>query len=136
MEFAAKVRFYFLPLPQLTDKIVMPMEKNLTKEKFEIFMMLCAAGIDGNISMNELERILMQFDERSYNEVFESWKSMTSPAWLSFFKEHKDEFLKTEEDRAAFLADISDIIAADGGETNLKEQNFMKVMEMLINDEL
>ena len=114
----------------------MPMEKNLTKEKFEIFMMLCASGIDGNISMNELERILMQFDERSYNEVFESWKSMTSPAWLSFFKEHKDEFLKTEEDRAAFLADISDIIAADGGETNLKEQNFMKVMEMLINDEL
>ena len=101
------------------------MEKNLTKEKFEIFMMLCAAGIDGNISMNELERILMQFDERSYNEVFESWKSMTSPAWLSFFKEHKDEFLKTEEDRAAFLADISDIIAADGGETNLKEQNLM-----------
>ena len=57
-----------------------PMEKNLTKEKFEIFMMLCAAGIDGNISMNELERICLQFDEKSYNEVFESWKSMTSPA--------------------------------------------------------
>ena len=112
------------------------MEKNLTKEKFEIFMMLCASGIDGNISMNELERILMQFDEKTYNEVFESWKSMTSPAWLSFFKEHKDEFLKTEEDRAAFLADINDIISADGGETNLKEQNFMKVIEMLLNDEL
>ena len=67
------------------------MENNLTKEKFEIFMMLCASGIDGNISMNELERICMQFDEKSYNEVFEAWKSMTSPAWLSFFKEHKDE---------------------------------------------
>ena len=67
--------------------------ENLTKEKFEIFMMLCASGIDGNISMNELERICMQFDEKSYNEVFEAWKSMTSPAWLSFFKEHKDEWV-------------------------------------------
>ena len=36
------------------------MEENLTKEKFEIFMMLCASGIDGNISMTELERILTQ----------------------------------------------------------------------------
>ena len=112
------------------------MKKNLTKEKFEVFMMLCAAGIDGNISMNELERILMQFDESVYKEVFESFKTMTSPAWLSFFKEHKDEFLNTEEDRAAFLADINDILAADGDDTTLKEQNFMKVIEMLMNDEL
>ena len=112
------------------------MIKNITKEKFEIFMMLCASGIDGNISMNELERICMQFDEKSYQEVFEAWKGMTSPAWLSFFKEHKDEFLKTEEDKAAFMADINDIVSADDGEENLKERNFMKVLEMLINDEL
>ena len=112
------------------------MLQNLTKEKFEIFMMLCASGIDGNISMKELERICMQFDEKTYKEVFESWKSMTSPAWLSFFKEHKDEFLKTEEDKAAFLADLNDIVAAEEGEVNLKERNFMKVLEMLINDEL
>ena len=110
--------------------------ENLTKEKFEIFMMLCASGIDGNISMNELERICMQFDEKSYTEVFEAWKSMTSPAWLSFFKEHKDEFLKTEEDKVAFMADLNDIVSADEGDTNLKEKNFMKVVEMLINDEL
>lgn len=110
------------------------MEENLTKEKFEVFMMLCAAGIDGNISMAELQRILMQFDEKTYVEVFEKFKTMTSPAWLSFFKEHKDEFLKSEEDKAAFLANINDIIAADG--VNLKEQNFIKVLEMLINDEL
>lgn len=111
------------------------MEENLTKEKFEIFMVLCASGIDGNISMTELERILSQFDSKVYNEVFESWKSMTSPAWLSFFKEHKDEFLKTEDDKAAFMADIHDIVGADGVNT-LKEQNFVKVLEMLINDEL
>lgn len=110
--------------------------ENLTKEKFEIFMMLCAAGIDGTISMSELERICMQFEEKTYNEVFESWKSMTSPAWLSFFKEHKDEFLKTEEDKAAFMADINDIVSAESGEVKLKEKNFMKVLEMLINDEL
>ena len=135
MKFAAKVMFYFLLLSPNT-KILLPMEKNLTKEKFEIFMMLCASGIDGNISMNELERICMQFDEKSYNEVFESWKSMTSPAWLSFFKEHKDEFLKTEEEKAAFMADLNDIVSADEGDTNLKEKNFMKVLEMLMNDEL
>ena len=110
--------------------------ENLTKEKFEIFMMLCASGIDGNISMKELERICMQFDEKTYKEVFESWKSMTSPAWLSFFKEHKDEFLKTQEDKVAFMADINDIVAAEEGDVNLTEQNFMKVLEMLINDEL
>ena len=110
--------------------------ENLTKEKFEIFMMLCASGIDGNISMKELERICMQFDEKTYKEVFESWKTMTSPAWLSFFKEHKDEFLKTEEEKVAFMADLNDIVAAEEGEVNLKEQNFMKVLEMLINDEL
>ena len=112
------------------------MENNLTKEKFEVFMMLCAAGIDGNISMTELERILMQFDENIYKEVFEKFKTMTSPAWLSFFKEHKDEFLKTQEDKVGFMADINDIVSAEGGELNLKEQNFMKVLEMLINDEL
>ena len=99
-------------------------------------MMLCAAGIDGNISMNELERICMQFDEKVYKEVFESWKTMTSPAWLSFFKEHKDEFLKTQEDKVGFIADINDILSADEGEANVKEKNFMKVIEMLIYDEL
>ena len=124
--------FYFCAINLLNYTTM----ENLTKEKFEIFMMLCASGIDGNISMNELERICMQFDEKSYNEVFESWKSMTSPAWLSFFKEHKDEFLKTEEDKVAFMADINDIVAAEEGEVNLKEKNFMKVLEMLMNDEL
>ena len=39
--------------------------ENLTKEKFQIFMMLCASGIDGNISYTELERILNQFDEKT-----------------------------------------------------------------------
>ncbi|MCQ2303084.1 MAG: hypothetical protein MJZ94_10730 [Bacteroidales bacterium] len=112
------------------------MEENLTKEKFEVFMMLCASGIDGNISMNELERILMQFDENIYCEVFEKFKTMTSPAWLSFFKEHKDEFLKTDEDKAAFLADISDIMVADGDDQEIRKQNFLKVLEMLMNNEL
>ena len=110
--------------------------ENLTKEKFEIFMMLCAAGIDGTISYTELERICLQFDEKTYREVFEEFKKMTNPAWLSFFKEHKDEFLKTEEDKAAFMADINDIVAAEEGDVNLKEKNFMKVLEMLMNDEL
>lgn len=110
--------------------------ENLTKEKFEIFMMLCASSIDGIISKSELERILMEFDAESYKEVFESFKTMTSPAWLSFFKEHKDDFLKTEEDKAGFLADISDIILADAEEPTLKEKNFLRVLEMLMNDEL
>ena len=109
--------------------------ENLTKEKFQIFMMLCASGIDGNISYSELERIIMQFDEKTYHEVFDEFKKMASPAWLSFFKEHKDEFLKTEEDKAAFMADLNDLVMADG-ENSPKEQNFMKVLEMLINDEL
>ncbi|MCF0201148.1 MAG: hypothetical protein HUK16_07280 [Bacteroidales bacterium] len=112
------------------------MENGLTKEKFEIFMMLCASSIDGVINKSELERILMEFDAETYKEVFASFKTMTSPAWLSFFKEHKDEFLKTEEDRAGFLADISDILHADAEEPTLKEKNFMKVIEMLLNDEL
>lgn len=112
------------------------MEENLTKEKFEVFMMLCASGIDGNISMSELERILMQFDESIYCEVFEKFKTMTSPAWLSFFKEHKDEFLKTDEDKAGFLADISDIMIADGDDQEIRKKNFLKVLEMLMNNEL
>ena len=39
--------------------------ENLTKEKFQIFMMLCASGIDGTISYTELERICMQFIVKS-----------------------------------------------------------------------
>ena len=98
--------------------------------------MLCASAIDGQITMNELERILMQFDEKTYCEVFEKFKTMTSPAWLSFFKEHKDEFLKTEEDKAAFLADISDILVADGDDQEIRKRNFLRVLEMLMNNEL
>ena len=109
--------------------------ENLTKEKFEIFMMLCASGVDGTISFSELERILMQFDEKAYYEVFNAWKQMTNPAWMSFFKDHKDEFLKTDEDKAAFMADLNDLVMADGVNSP-KEQNFMKVLEMLINEEL
>lgn len=109
--------------------------ENLTKEKFQIFMMLCASGIDGTISYTELERICMQFDEKAYREVFEEYKKMTNPAWMSFFKDHKDEYLKTEEDKAAFMADLNDLVMADGVNSP-KEQNFMKVLEMLINDEL
>ena len=50
--------------------------ENLTKEKFQIFMMLCASGIDGTISFTELERICLQFDEKSYREVFEEYKKI------------------------------------------------------------
>ena len=50
--------------------------ENLTKEKFQIFMMLCASGIDGNISYSELERIIMQFDERPIVKC-----SMSSRSW-------------------------------------------------------
>ena len=110
--------------------------ENLTKEKFQIFMMLCASGIDGTISYTELERICVQFDEKAYHEVFNEFKKMANPAWMSFFKDHKDEFLKTEEDKAAFMADLNDLVSADEGDTNLKEKNFMKVLEMLMNDEL
>jgi hypothetical protein len=112
------------------------MEDNLTKQKFEIFMMLCAAGIDGNIKMSELKRILAEFDYATYNEVFQYFRKLDSPAWLSFFKKHKDEFLATEEDKAAFLADILDILAVDSEKYTLKEENFVKVLEMLLNDEL
>ena len=52
--------------------------ENLTKEKFQIFMMLCASGIDGNISYSELERIIMQFDEKTYREVFDEFKKSVS----------------------------------------------------------
>ena len=112
------------------------MEEKLTKQKFEIFMMLCAAGIDGSIKMSELKRILEEFDYATYNEVFQYFKKLESPAWLSFFKQHKDEFLQTEEDKAGFLADISDIMIADGDDQEIRKQNFLKVLEMLMNDEL
>ena len=39
-------------------------------------------------------------------------------------------------DKAAFLADINDILAIDSERVSVKEENFMKVLEMLLNDEL
>lgn len=111
------------------------LENNLTRQKFEIFMMLCAAGIDGTINMSELEKILEKWDQKDYAEVFEVFRTMTSPNWLSFFKAHKDKYLPTEEDRNNFLHDVYDVLAV-GDRLEVKESNFYKVLKMLCNDEL
>ncbi len=111
------------------------LENNLTRQKFEIFMMLCAAGIDGTINMSELEKILERWDHKDYEEVFEVFRKMSSPNWLSFFKAHKDEFLPTEEDRDNFLHEIYDVLSV-GDKMEVKESNFYKVLKMLCNDEL
>ncbi len=110
-------------------------EKHLTKEKFEVFMLLCAAGIDGIIKMSELEKIMEKYGLETYNEVFEVFKKMTNPDWLSFFKNHVAEFLPHAEDKRAFLQDLLAVISADE-HCAVKECNFYKVVEMLCNDEL
>lgn len=85
----------------------------LSKKEFEIFLMLYAANVDGNISKDELKIILSNTDKETYDFVNDYFQSHNDAECLDIIKENKAKHILSIGDKASILSDIHDIFVVD-----------------------
>ena len=103
----------------------------LTKEEFELLVMLYAASIDGNIHENECEIMLEKSSPANFKKIKKQFLEMSDVEILECIEVGKNTFATTEDAKAEILTSVSDIINADKRHTAIEEQLLRAVRKLL-----
>lgn len=85
----------------------------LTKEEFNVLLMLYAASIDGNVRKEEVEEILEQTSPEAYKKVQKSFSKMSDIEVLELINENKAQFVIGDDDKRQLLDQLRSVIKAD-----------------------
>ena len=85
----------------------------LTKQEFNVLLMLYAASIDGNIRKEEVEEILEQASPESYRKVKKSFSQMSDMEVLDLINENKSQFITNEAEKQQVLDQLRAVVSVD-----------------------
>ena len=105
--------------------------KNLTKEEFNVLVMLYAAKIDGSVKGDELDVVLEKSHPTAFAEMKKMLRKMSDIEILSCIAEHASKYTATETDRQELFASVHDIFAADGRHSAM-ENHLMRVLKKIL----
>lgn len=105
--------------------------KNLTKEEFNVLVMLYAAKIDGSVKGDELEVVLEKSHPAAFAEMKKMLRKMSDIEILSCIAEHASKYTATETDRQELFASVHEIFAADGRHSAM-ENHLMRVLKKIL----
>ncbi len=90
-------------------------DKNYEVSKPEFFglMMIYAANIDGEEHENEIAAIKASLTPETYERCAALYAGMNDYELISFFRDNKSKFIKSEVDEKIFLSEIKTVVAAD-----------------------
>lgn len=86
----------------------------MTKEEFQILLMLYVANIDGKKHADELSVILEKYNPAAYMKTQKLFMKMNDIEVLQCIEENKYKYAATEEDRQQLLENLQAVIEADG----------------------
>lgn len=105
--------------------------KNLTKEEFNVLVMLYATKIDGSVKGDELEVVLEKSHPVAFAEMKKMLRKMSDIEILSCIAEHASKYIATETDRQELFASVHEIFAADGRHSAM-ENHLMRVLKKIL----
>lgn len=85
----------------------------LTKEEFNVLLMLYAASIDGSIRKEEAEQMLAQTNPDVYKKVKKSFSKMSDVEVLNLIHDNKNQFITNDSDKQELLKQLQSVIRAD-----------------------
>jgi hypothetical protein len=85
----------------------------MSKEEFQIIVMLYAAIIDGNIHENEVEQMLQKTNPTTFEKTKKNFCKMSDAEIWSQILEYKEKFIPDDKAKEVFIEDIHSILVAD-----------------------
>jgi nicotinamide mononucleotide adenylyltransferase len=98
-------------------------DNNWTYTYFLIYLYTCIAASDYNISEEEIEQLHLKLDniflpeqevERMFREVLSVYKNQNDIEVIEFINHYAKKYLQTTDEKQKILADLQEMIKADG----------------------
>jgi hypothetical protein len=98
-------------------------DNNWTYTHFLIYLYTCIAASDYNISEEEIEQLHLKLDniflpeqevERMFHEVLSVYKNQNDIEVIEFINHYAKKYLQTTDEKQKILADLQEMIKADG----------------------
>jgi len=103
----------------------------ITRNEFMTFILIYAAHVDLEFKAVEKKFIIDRFGQDCFakmNELFDQGNDYENIEWI---KEHKEEFIKTDDDKKTLVASMVRLFSADG-EFDLLERNMAAMINRLL----
>ena len=107
------------------------MDKNLTKEEFNVMLMLYVANSDGRVNPDEMRLMLEQTTPAVYVEVKRRFAKMNDAEVLQCIEENKQTHAANTADRQQLLSELKSLIEADGKPLPMEEVMLKGIEELL-----
>lgn len=107
--------------------------QKLNQSEFFGLMMLYAASIDGETLDKELLVIKDFLGEENYTRVTALYESMNDYELINFFRDHKDEHLRSATDETIFLSELKTVISADH-EVDIMEKTLLLAFKKIMRE--
>lgn len=85
----------------------------LTREEFNVLLMLYAASIDGNVRKDEVEEILNRTNPDIFKKVQKAFVKMSDMEILELIDEYKKQYITSEAEKTQVLDQLRDIMKVD-----------------------
>lgn len=115
-------------------------DKQWESNHFMIYLYLCVANADYNLSDEELEELHKKFeylniDDKDFSvvikEVLQEFKNHTDREMNDFIMDYGKRFCDSKEKKEKILSDLKDIINADGIVKDVESLVFRNIKQML-----
>ncbi len=104
----------------------------MTKEEFNVMVMLYAAKIDGSIRSEELEVVMERGQPEVLADVKKMLRKMSDMEILDCIAGHASKYAATEAERQELFGRVHDIIAADGRYSAM-ESHLLRVLNKILS---
>ncbi|MBL4715178.1 MAG: TerB family tellurite resistance protein [Bacteroidia bacterium] len=116
-------------------------DSSWTPDHYMIYLYLSVANADYNLSDDELEALHSKFDDReealdrNYStiimDVMKEYKQHSDFEMNEFIMDYSDKFCSDQETKVKIMADLKDIIEADGIVKDVETLMFRNIKRML-----
>lgn len=107
-------------------------ETGLTKEEFEIFLLIYAAHVDYEFSQEEKKFILSRHDKKTFEKMHDLFLNNNDYACMKIILLHKPYYYQKQEERDYIFNLLKDIFKIDGDYSRIEKvfiQYFQRIIE-------
>lgn len=119
-------------------------QSNFNQSEFMLFIYLCMANVDNEISMDEIEVLFDKMDLEHFNSssvqnelligtVYKKYKAVLPENRLETIRTHASAHLSDKQDGLTLLQNLHHIIKADG-EIKASEKKLFSEIEQIVNE--
>jgi hypothetical protein len=102
-----------------------------SKQDFKSFILICAASSDFNISEEEHDFIIQLIPEERYKTLKRIADRCSDFECVNIIAEHKDDYLRTPQEKEALLQEIVELFKSDHNYSTLERNMLLAIKRIL-----